>query len=51
MSNKPMLRTFERLPYVIHKKLEDGVVSLHFRFDEPKEVEPGLPPSQPAERA
>ena len=48
MSNKPMLRTFERLPYVIHKKLEDGVVSLHFRFDEPKETESGVPPSQPS---
>ncbi|MBI4962886.1 MAG: GNAT family N-acetyltransferase [Desulfomonile tiedjei] len=37
VSNKPMLRTFDRLPYVVHKTLEDGVVSLYFQFDEPKE--------------
>jgi len=48
ISNRPMLKTFDRLPYVLHKKLEDGVVSLDFRFDEFKESDSGQSPSQPA---
>ena len=36
-TNKPMMTVFEKLPYVIHKKVEDGVLSLHWRFDELKE--------------
>jgi len=48
MTNKPMLRTFERLPYLLRKKLEDGVVSLSFQFDEFKEPESGASPTQTA---
>jgi len=38
-SNKPMMTVFEKLPYVLHKKFEDGVLSLHWRFDELKDPE------------
>jgi acyl-CoA hydrolase/GNAT superfamily N-acetyltransferase len=35
-SNKPMLRIFEKLPYVMRKTVADGVVTIHFNFDELK---------------
>ncbi|MGB6068104.1 MAG: GNAT family N-acetyltransferase [Desulfomonilaceae bacterium] len=38
-SNKPMLKTFDKLPYVLHKSVTDGVVTVQFRFDELKEGE------------
>jgi acyl-CoA hydrolase/GNAT superfamily N-acetyltransferase len=38
-SNRPMLRVFERLPYVLHKTVSEGVVTMKFRFDELKEEE------------
>ncbi len=36
-SNKPMLKTFDKLPYVLHKSVTDGVVTVQFKFDELKE--------------
>ncbi|AFM24235.1 GNAT family N-acetyltransferase [Desulfomonile tiedjei] len=36
-SNKPMLKVFERLPYVLHKTYSEGVVTVRFAFDELKE--------------
>ena len=38
-SNKPMLKTFEKLPYVLHRTVSDGVVTVEFRFDELKGAE------------
>jgi ribosomal protein S18 acetylase RimI-like enzyme len=38
-SNKPMLKTFEKLPYVLRKTVSDGVVTVEFRFDELKAAE------------
>jgi acyl-CoA hydrolase/GNAT superfamily N-acetyltransferase len=38
-SNKPMLKVFEKLPYVLHKTVGDGVVSLKFNFEEYKTEE------------
>lgn len=38
-SNKPMMTVFEKLPYLLHKKLEDGIISLWWNFDELKEPE------------
>ena len=35
-SNKPMLKTFEKLPYVLHRTVSDGVVTVEFMFDELK---------------
>ncbi len=32
-SNKPMMRVFEKLPYVLEKAIADGVISLKFSFD------------------
>lgn len=44
-SNKPMMAVFEKLPYVLHKKLEDGIISLQWNFNEPREPEvPGQTP-------
>ena len=36
-SNQPMLKVYDKLPFKIHKKFADGVISLKFRFDEFKE--------------
>ncbi len=36
ISNSPMLAVFERLPYVLHRSVQDGVISIRFRFDELK---------------
>ena len=35
-SNIPMIKVFEKVPYVLHKKMSQGVTSLVFRFDEMK---------------
>jgi acyl-CoA hydrolase/GNAT superfamily N-acetyltransferase len=35
-SNRPMLKVFEKLPYILHKSVSEGVVNLKFRFDEMK---------------
>jgi RimJ/RimL family protein N-acetyltransferase len=35
-SNKPMMKVFEKLPYVLHKSISDGVISIRFKFDELK---------------
>lgn len=37
VSNLPMIRVFEKTPYVLRKKMEEGVVCVSFRFDELKE--------------
>ena len=39
-SNRPMMKVFERLPYVLHKTLLDNIISLQFHFDELKSSEP-----------
>ena len=36
LSNTAMLKVFDKVPYVQHEKLSEGVVSLKFRFDELK---------------
>ena len=36
--NIPMLRVYENVPFVVHKTIESGIISLSFRFDEPKEA-------------
>jgi acyl-CoA hydrolase/GNAT superfamily N-acetyltransferase len=36
LSNRSMMRVFEKLPYVLHKKLEHDSMSLLFHFDELK---------------
>ena len=36
ISNVPMIRVFEKTPYRLRKSIEDGVVSLKWRFDDPK---------------
>ncbi|MDA8408576.1 MAG: GNAT family N-acetyltransferase [Deltaproteobacteria bacterium] len=38
-SNQPMLKVYEKVPYKLHKRFADGVVSLSFRFDEFKDEE------------
>jgi acyl-CoA hydrolase/GNAT superfamily N-acetyltransferase len=38
-SNHPMMAVFEKLPYVLHKSVSDGVISLKFKFDEYKPVQ------------
>jgi acyl-CoA hydrolase/GNAT superfamily N-acetyltransferase len=38
-SNQPMLKVYEKVPYKLHKRFADGVVSLSFRFDEYKDEE------------
>jgi acyl-CoA hydrolase/GNAT superfamily N-acetyltransferase len=35
-SNHPMIAVFEKLPYVLHRSVADGVISLWFNFDELK---------------
>jgi GNAT superfamily N-acetyltransferase len=37
LSNAPMLKVFDKQPYVLHKRFGDGVATLELRFDEPKE--------------
>jgi len=37
VSNTPMLRVFEKLPFVVQKKIEDGVLTFRWRFDQLKE--------------
>lgn len=39
VSNLSMLKVFEKAPYVLHRSIEDGVVHVEFRFDEPRELE------------
>lgn len=36
LSNLPMIRVFERMPYVLRKHASNGVVTITWRFDEPK---------------
>lgn len=36
LSNTPMLKVFEKQPYRLRKNIENGAVTLRFRFDEPK---------------
>jgi GNAT superfamily N-acetyltransferase len=49
ISNNAMLKIFENLPFVIHSTIEDGVVSLKFKFDELKET--SKPPAGSGEDA
>jgi acyl-CoA hydrolase/GNAT superfamily N-acetyltransferase len=35
-SNRPMLTVFEKTPYVLHKKVDEGVITLRLNFNEPK---------------
>ena len=37
LSNTPMLVVFDKQPYVLHKHIAEGVVTLEIRFDDPKE--------------
>jgi GNAT superfamily N-acetyltransferase len=37
LSNMPMLKVFEKQPYVVHRSMSEGVATIEFRFDEPKE--------------
>lgn len=37
-SNLPMLKVFEKVPYVQHRQTDQGIVSLVFRFDELKQT-------------
>jgi acyl-CoA hydrolase/GNAT superfamily N-acetyltransferase len=39
LSNLPMIKVFEKVPYLLHKHVEEGVLTLQWRFDEPKEPE------------
>jgi acyl-CoA hydrolase/GNAT superfamily N-acetyltransferase len=36
VSNRAMMRVFERLPYVVRKTIEEDMISLHWYFDELK---------------
>jgi GNAT superfamily N-acetyltransferase len=36
ISNRPMMKVFERLPYVLYKTSSDDSISLKFNFDELK---------------
>ncbi len=36
VSNQPMLKMFNRVPYVVQKSVSEGVYSVRFRFDEPR---------------
>jgi acyl-CoA hydrolase/GNAT superfamily N-acetyltransferase len=38
-SNHPMMAVFEKLPFLLHKSISDGVISLKFNFDEYKPVQ------------
>jgi len=37
-TNEPMLKIFERLPYMIHSTFQEGVMSIRLRFDQVKET-------------
>jgi len=37
LSNLPMIKVFESVPYVLRKRVSDGVITVSWRFDEPKE--------------
>lgn len=37
VSNLPMIRVFEKTPYVLRKTMEDGVILVWLRFDEPRD--------------
>jgi GNAT superfamily N-acetyltransferase len=37
LSNAPMLKVFDRQPYNLRKGIADGVATLEFRFDDPKD--------------
>jgi len=39
LSNSAMLRVFDEAPYVLHRTLSKGIVSLKFRFDEAKDIQ------------
>jgi acyl-CoA hydrolase/GNAT superfamily N-acetyltransferase len=39
LSNAPMIKVFEKTPYKLHKNISDGVVSLRWSFNEPKNAE------------
>ncbi len=41
MSNTPMIKVFESVPYVLEKHVSHGVVSVRWRFDEPKQPKSG----------
>ncbi len=36
LSNLPMIKVFESVPYVLHRRVSEGVVTVYWRFDEPK---------------
>jgi len=36
-SNIPMLQVLDKVSYVLHKQLSEGIITVSFRFDEPKE--------------
>ncbi len=38
LSNRPMLKVYETVPYVIHKHIGDGILTLSFSFDEPRDA-------------
>jgi acetyltransferase len=37
LSNLPMLKVFDKQPYVLRKRIAEGVATLEMRFDDPKE--------------
>jgi acyl-CoA hydrolase/GNAT superfamily N-acetyltransferase len=37
LSNMPMLKVFDKQPYVLRKRIAEGVATLEMRFDEPKD--------------
>ncbi len=37
LSNTPMLKVFDKQPYVLQKSIAEGVATLELRFDDPKE--------------
>jgi GNAT superfamily N-acetyltransferase len=39
LSNTAMIKVFDKVPYVQHEKVSEGVVSLKFRFDELKPLD------------
>ena len=40
VSNRPMIKVFEKQPYVLHKSVSEGIVSIKSSFDELKEPQP-----------
>jgi len=47
-SNTPMIKVFEKTPYVLRKRLSDGVVTVSMSFDEPREQPKAEKPQVPA---